>query len=117
PEEDERVGERPRLPHFFSTWPPKPKRMADCTLFWKRSRPREAKRSKRDAVRTWAGTPTSLAAATVHRPSPESETLPPNFSRVGSEARAWAVRSRSQEGMTLPRRQSSAMSARLKSYW
>ena len=46
---------------------------------------------------------TSFAAATVHRPSPESETLPPNLSRPGSLASACAVRSSSQELMTLPR--------------
>src|SRR6266545_874328 len=49
-EEDEGVGWRSiRRFHFFSTWPPKPNRMADCTLFWKRSRPREAKRSNSEA--------------------------------------------------------------------
>ena len=35
----------------------------------------------------------------------------------GSSSSAWAVRSSSHEAMTLPRRQTSAMSARFRSYW
>src|SRR6478735_1782748 len=116
-EEDEGGGRELAVVHFFSTWPPKPLRMADSTWFWKRSWPRDAKRSNNAAVSTWAGMPASLAACTVHRPSPESETLPPNSSSPGSAASAWAVRSSSHEVMTLPRRHSSVTSARSKSYW
>src|SRR4029079_2202491 len=115
-EEDQRVRGRLAVAHFFSTWPPNPKRMAESTLFWNSSSPRDANRSKSDAVSTNAGTPSSLAAATVQRPSPESETLPPNFSRFGLPTKACAVRSSSQEATTLPRRHTSVMSARLKSY-
>src|SRR5262249_60297176 len=57
-EEAEGVGAGLAL-HFFSTCPPKPKRMAERTLFWKRSCPREANRAKRAAVGTLAGTPSS----------------------------------------------------------
>ena len=108
----------PSLIFFFSTCPPKPKRIADSTLFWNSSSPREAKRSKSAAVSTCAGTPSSLAAATVQRPSPESDTLPAELvERSGRAASACAVRSSSHEATTLPRRHSSVMSARLKSYW
>ena len=53
---------------------------------------------------TWAGTPVSTAAATVQRPSPESDTRPLNPATCGSWSRAWAVRSSNQELTTLPRR-------------
>ena len=66
---------------------------------------------------TCAGTPSSTAAITVQRPSPESLTRPPNFSSFGSSASASAVRSRSQLDTTLPRRQSSATFATSMSYW
>jgi len=36
---------------------------------------REAKREYREALRTWAGIPASIAACTVQRPSPLSLTL------------------------------------------
>src|SRR6185369_1720837 len=114
-EEDEGVRLRALLGHylasFFSTCPPKPKRMAESTRFWKSSSPREAKRSKRAAVSTCAGTASSMAAASVQRPSPESATLPAKSPRSGLLASAAAVRSRSHEVTTLPRRQSSATSA------
>src|SRR5439155_2683104 len=116
-EEHQRVGARPALPHFFSTWPPKPNRMADSTRFWKSAWPRESKRSYREAVRTWAGTASSMAALMVQRPSPESETRPAKPSSPGSWAKAAAVKSRSHEATTLPRRQTSVTSAMLKSYW
>ena len=45
--------------------------------------PRELKRSYSAAVRTGAGTASSMAALIVQRPSPESETRPANFERVG----------------------------------
>ena len=65
---------------------------------------------------TGTGAPSSMAARIVHRPSPESDTLPEKFESVGSLASALAVRSRSHDATTLPRRQTSATSARLKSY-
>ena len=65
---------RPYSP--FSTWPPNSKRIADRTRSAKSASPREEKRSKRAAVRTCAGTDVSMAAWTVQRPSPESETRP-----------------------------------------
>src|SRR2546422_8121922 len=58
-----------------------------------------------------------MAALIVHRPSPESETRPANAERAGSVSSALAVRSSSHEAITLPRRQTSAMSRMLKSYW
>ena len=64
-----------------------------------------------------AGTPSSIAAIAVQRPSPESETRPAKSSRSGELASADAARSSSQEATTLPRRQTSVTSARLKSYW
>src|SRR5262249_58315998 len=54
-EEDQRVRAG-LLAHFFSTCPPKPKRMAESALFWNSSSPREAKPSTSDAVSTQAGT-------------------------------------------------------------
>ncbi len=72
--------------------------------------PREAKREYSAVVSTGAGTPSSIAAIDVQRPSPESETRPANSSSVGDSCSACAVRSRSQEPTTLPRRQTSATS-------
>jgi len=48
--------------------------------------------------------------------SPESETLPEKRSSVGCSRKEIAVKSRSHDATTLPRRQTSATSARLKSY-
>ena len=65
-----------------------------------------------------AGTPSSIAALIVQRPSPESETRPAKLREVRvARASAMAVRSSSHDATTLPRRQTSAMSARLRSYW
>src|SRR5262249_40171800 len=78
-EEDEGVGARGgrTLRHgFFSAWPPNSNRMAESKRSWNSASPRELKRSKSEAARTCAGTPSSIAASSVHRPSPESETLP-----------------------------------------
>ena len=61
-------------------------------------------------VSTGAGTASSIAALIVQRPSPESETRPANFASAGSSISEAAVRSSSQEAITLPRRQTSAMS-------
>src|SRR4030095_1469385 len=78
--------------------------------------PRDENRSYKAVVSTGTGTPSSIAALIVQRPSPESETLPANFTSLGSVASSAAVRSSNQEAMTLPRRQSSDISARLNSY-
>ena len=69
------------------------------------------------AERTGTGTPSSIAALMVQRPSPESETRPANSERAASLTRLAAVRSSSQDATTLPRRHTSAMSPRLRSYW
>ena len=80
-------------------------------------------------VRLAAGTESFIERCTQHvsrhglvdssfdrpAPSPESETRPSNFLRVGSWIRAAAVKSSSQEAITLPRRHTSAMSGRLRS--
>ena len=76
---------------------------------------RERKRSNSEAASTCAGTASSIAAITVQRPSPESCTTPVYFERSGFSASALAVRSSSQDETTLPRRQTSAMSARSRS--
>ena len=60
---------------------------------------------------TGAATASSIAASMVQRPSPLSSTSPANSFRSGDLASAMAVRSSSQEATTLPRRQTSAMSA------
>ena len=66
-----------------------------------------AKRSKSAAARTCAGTASSIAASSVHRPSPESDTCPRSRRATDRCASARAVRSRSHEATTLPRRQTS----------
>ena len=65
---------------------------------------------------TGAGADSSMAAMIVQRPSPESETRPWKFARSALSKSASAVKSKSQEAITLPRRQTSAMSARFRSY-
>src|SRR5207248_11493484 len=67
---------------LFSRWPPKACRMADRTRLPQSASPRDAKRSNRDAARTGVGTPSSTAACTVQRPSPESLTRPAKSSRL-----------------------------------
>ena len=79
--------------------------------------PREEKRSWSAVVSTGVGMPSSIAAIAVQRPSPESETRPAKSSRSGESRIAAAVRSSSQEPITLPRRQTSATSGRSRSYW
>ena len=117
-EEDEGVGPaRAHVPAPFSTCPPNSRRMAESARSWKSASPRDAKRSNSAAASTWAGTASSIAASSVQRPSPESATRPAKRSSVGSLASAAAVRSRSHEPTTLPRRHTSAMSARSRSYW
>ena len=93
------------------------KRMAERSLSAKSASPRELKRSNSAALSTGAGAPSSIAAVIVQRPSPESETRPEKFARSGCLARAMAVRSSSHDATTLPRRQTSATSARFKLYW
>ncbi len=88
-----------------STWPPNSYRIADSTLSAKSDSPRELKRSYSAAVRTCAGTASSMAASMVHRPSPESDTRPEKFARSGLFSKALAVRCSSHEAMTLPRLQ------------
>ena len=96
---------------FFSRWPPKPKRIAESTLSANSACPREVKRANKAALKTLAGTPSSIAASTVQRPSPESETRPAKFLSSGSPTIAPAVRSSSHDATTLPRRHTSVMSA------
>ncbi len=100
----------------FSWWPPNSKRIAESTRSWNSASPRDAKRSRSAAARTCAGTASSIAASSVQRPSPESDTCPEKPSSDGSWASARAVRSRSHDATTLPRRQTSVTSARSKSY-
>ena len=69
--------------------------------------PREENRWYKAVVNTGTGTPSSMAALIVQRPSPESETLPPNFESCASAASAVAVRSSNHEAITLPRRHTS----------
>src|SRR5262249_25427503 len=120
--EDERVAARGahralRSPGCFSRWPPNSKRMAERSLSAKSASPRELKRSNSAVVSTGTGTASSIAALIVQRPSPESDTRPAKPCSAGSLTSAEADRSSSQEAMTLPRRQTSAISGRSKSYW
>src|SRR3954469_24436368 len=67
-----------KRPHYplFSRWPPKALRIAERTRLPKSASPRDEKRSNSDAESTGTGTPSSTAACTVQRPSPESLTRP-----------------------------------------
>ena len=60
----------------ISRWPPNPCRIADRSLSAKSASPRELKRSYSAALRTGVGIASSIAAAIVQRPSPESDTRP-----------------------------------------
>jgi hypothetical protein len=75
-------GEESSFPSYFfadfSRCPPNSNRMAERSLSWKSASPRELNRSYRAVVSTGTGTPSSMAALMVQRPSPESETLPAN---------------------------------------
>ena len=78
----------------------------------------KALRRARCSAPAWA--PSSMAALIVQRPSPGvGTTRPENFFARSAEssASAVAVRSSSQEAITLLRRQTSATSGRLMSYW
>jgi len=70
-----------------------------------------------EAESTGTGTPSSIAAFTVQRPSPESETRPAMPSSFGLLFSAPAVRSSSHEEITEPRRQTSVTLAMSRSYW
>src|SRR5262249_59871874 len=114
-EEDE--GVRARGGHdFFSAWPPNSNRMAESRRSWNSASPRELKRSKSEAASTCAGTPSSIAASTGHRPSTESETRPVKRSRCGSLASPAAGGPSSQESTTPPGRHSCSHSATLGTY-
>src|SRR6476620_1530255 len=102
---------RPVHQDGFSTCPPNSLRIADRTLLAKSASPRDEKRDASADVNTGVGTPVSIAATAVHRPSPESLTRPAKPSSVGASCNAAAVRSSSHELTTLPRRQTSATSA------
>ena len=66
-----------------------------------RRAPRELKRENSAVVSTGVGTPSSIAAIEVQRPSPESDTRPENSFEVRGLATApSAVRSSSQEPIT-----------------
>src|SRR5262249_44629724 len=100
----------------FSWCPPNSNRIAESTRPAKSALPRWLKRSSRAVLSTGTGTPSSMAAATVQRPSPESETRPEKPSSAGLLVKALAVRSSSHEATTLPRRHTSATSRSSNSY-
>src|SRR3954453_23814885 len=85
-----------------STCPPKACRIADSSLSAYTASPRLEKRGKNPAGGTGAGTPSSIAAFTAPRPSPESETRPAIPASSGFACRAPAVRSSSQDETTEP---------------
>src|SRR5260370_11115203 len=101
----------------FSRWPPNSKRIADNNLSAKSASPRELNRSKSAELSTCTGTASSIAAVMVQRPSPESDTRPPNSARCGLLRSALAGIFRRHEAITLPRRQTSATDGRVKTYW
>src|SRR5205823_14611322 len=102
---------------FFSAWPPNSDRIADRILPVNAPMSLDSNRSYSEAAMTEAGTPSSTAASTVHRPSPESDTRPLKSDRSGDLAKAAAVRSTSQELTTEPRRHTSATSPGSIVYW
>ena len=75
-------------PAGFSWWPPNSKRIADSSLSAYSASPRDSKRANSAALSTGAGTPSSIAACSVQRPSPESDTRPAKFAEVGSSRSA-----------------------------
>jgi len=68
---------------LFSRCPPNAKRIAESMRLASSSSPREAKREYSAALSTGAGTPSSIAACAVQRPSPESDTRPEKSSSSG----------------------------------
>ena len=73
-----------QVPAGFSWWPPNSSRIADISLSAYSAAPRDSKRPNSAALKTGAGTPSSIAACSVQRPSPESDTRPANLPRLGS---------------------------------
>src|SRR6266699_6368389 len=102
---------------FFSACPPNSERIAERIFPVNAPRSLDSNRSYSEAAMTEAGTPSSTAASTVHRPSPESDTRPLKSDRSGDLANAAAVRSTSQELTTEPRRHTSATSPTSITYW
>src|SRR3974377_2086850 len=98
---------------FGSTCPPNPFRIAERTFSANVCWRRERKRAKSAADRTSAGTASAMAASIVQRPSPESWKNQEKFDKPASSASAAAERSNNHDVMTLPRRQTSAISATL----
>ena len=101
---------------IVSLCPPNCARIADSRRLAKSSSPRELKRAKSAAASTGTGTAASMA--TCSRPAPFARVADASGeapSAAGSSASARAVRSSSHDPMTLPRRQSSAISGRLNS--
>src|ERR1700704_6624346 len=94
-------------PGLGSLWPPNSLRMAESSLLANCALSRERKRAWSAADSTSAGTPVSRAAINVQRPSPESSTKPEKRASSESFESAIAVRSSSQDPMTLPWRHSS----------
>ncbi len=66
-----------------TAWPPNWLRSAATTFIAGESSCREAKRAKSAAVITGIGTAWSIAACTVHRPSPESSAQPRELLELG----------------------------------
>src|SRR5262249_28246017 len=103
-EEHQRIRRIPRWHYLvspmawssFSSWPPNSLRMAESNRSAKSAPSREVKRANSAALSTSAGTPSSTAACTVHRPSPLSETRPANSERSRFCDNACAVRSSNQ---------------------
>ena len=84
----------------FSSCPPNCLRIAESTRFANSASPRDSNRSNSAADNTWTGTPSSTAASSVQRPSPESLTRPWNPSRSDRPA----APPRSGRGATIRRR-------------
>ena len=76
----------------MTAWPPNSFRRAAMTLPPNESSWRERRRMSKDSVITGAGTSSSMASATVQRPSPESATNP--FSVLSLEPKAGTDRER-----------------------
>src|SRR4029079_1960174 len=111
------TGSVPERPAGFSSWPPNSMRMALRILSAKSALARDENRANSAAASTSTGTPSSTAACTVHRPSPESDTRPSKSARSELRASASAVRSSSHDATTLPRRHTSATAGMSRSYW
>jgi hypothetical protein len=100
------------LPGVFaagcSTWPPNLKRIADKSIspkLWSLPGTKALEKRCRENI---GGHRLLNRRIDVQRPSPESSTSPEKFASAESSASAMAVRSSSQDEMTLPRRHTSA---------